>query len=126
MDFPADIIPTTRQFEAGDWPSKSYRSINGVEVRLLYGSEQTGMKLALGYQNISDSDAERFLDHYKSRNGTFLTFRLPLQAGTRAGWQGNEAALSAGSNSWRYEGPPQLTNKRPGYSDVSVTLVAVL
>ena len=128
MDFPADLIPSQRTFDPGNWPIGSYNAIDGAEVRILYGSRRTNMKLSLTYQNLSDADAARFLEHYADRQGTFLTFKLPPAAGTRKGWAADESYLSAAAsgNAWRYEGPPSLANIRPGRSSVTLTLLGVM
>jgi hypothetical protein len=59
MAFPT-LQPTSRDFSPGDWPIKRYNSQSGAEVRILYGSRRTNAKLSLGYDNISDSNAQQF------------------------------------------------------------------
>ena len=114
------LVPTARSFEPGDFPVKTYKAQNGAEHRILYGSSRTNMKLSLTYANIKDADAEQFLDHYETVQGTFQTFALgkiqdpdSSAHGTdpaRGGWEGNLDALGveASNNSYRYEGPPQV------------------
>ena len=124
MPFPS-LQPTSRAYEGGDFPVRTYRSQSGVEARILYGSRRTGMSLSLAFDNITDAEAEQFLDHYDETKGTYLTFALP--AVVRAGWSGNSDAIDAATgNSWRYDGPPTVNNIRPGISSVSVKLIGVL
>ena len=124
MTFPS-LTPTARTFEPGDYPVKRFRAQSGAETRILYGSSRTGMKLSLTYANITDANAELFLNHYDQMNGTFQTFSV--YSGTKAGWGGNESALSAvGAATYRYEGPPQQVQVRPGISTVTVNLIGVL
>ena len=52
MAYP-DIRPTSRSFDPGNWPVRSYNAQNGAEVRLLYGSQRYNLKLQLSYQNIT-------------------------------------------------------------------------
>jgi hypothetical protein len=92
MAFPA-LTPTSRSFESGDFPIKTFKAQNGAETRILYGSNRTNMKLQLSYANITDAEAEQFLDHYEEVRGTFDTFNLGQMA--RGGWQGNPNALGA-------------------------------
>ena len=127
VTFPT-LVPTSRSFEAGNFPIKTYKAQNGVEHRILYGSNRTEMKLSLSYANISDANAELFLDHYDAMKGTFNTFEVSGTTGSRGGWKGNNDALGAQThgNSYRYEGPPQLTQVRPGISTVTVNLIGVL
>ena len=126
VPFPA-LIPTARSFESGDFPVRTFKAQNGKEHRILYGSNRTNMKLSLTFANITDANAELILDHYESVQGTFGTLTVDLNSG-KAGWQGNEDALGAAmtGNSYRYEGPPQVTQVRFGFSTVTVNLIGVL
>jgi hypothetical protein len=94
-----------------------------VETRILYGSLRTGAELSLSYENILDTDANSFVQHYEETKGTFSTF--DINTSTRAGW--GAATFNAGTgNTWRYSGPPEISNVRPGRSTVKIKLVAVL
>jgi hypothetical protein len=126
MSFP-NLTPTSRQLDPGDWPVKQFAAQNGAEIRFLYGDRRTKMKLSLSYNNISDTNAELFVSHYESVKGTYGTFQLAVGSKTVAGWAGTESVISgAGSgNAWRYETAPQVSNVRPGRSNVSLTLVGV-
>ncbi len=125
MAFPA-LAPSSRAFESGDYPVKTFKAQNGKEHRILYGSNRTGMKLSLSYANITDASAELFLDHYDEVQGTFGTFFIGEDA--RKGWEGNRDAIGAAfhGNNYRYEGPPQVAQVRPGISTVTVNLIGVL
>jgi len=125
MAFP-ELTPSSRSFDSGDYPVKTYKSQSGREVRILYGSKRTNMKLQLTYSNLTDANAELFLDHYDEMKGTFTTFEISADAS--GGWEGNSDAIDAEShgNDYRYEGPPQLTQVRPGISTVTVNLIGVL
>jgi hypothetical protein len=127
MAFPT-LVPTSRSFESGDYPVKTFKAQNGKEHRILYGSNRTNMKLSLSYVNITDANAELFLDHYDEVQGTFQTFDIGGLEESRGGWKGNKDALGAGEsgNNYRYEGPPQVAQVRPGISTVTVNLIGVL
>lgn len=127
MAFPT-LVPTSRSFESGDYPVKTFKAQNGKEHRILYGSDRTNMKLSLSYANITDANAELFLDHYDEVQGTFKTFDIGGLEESRGGWKGNKDAIGAGShgNNYRYEGPPQVAQVRPGISTVTVNLIGVL
>ena len=62
MPFPT-LIPTSRQFDAGDFPVKTYKAQSGAEVRILYGTDRTSMTLSLSFANITDANAQLFIDH---------------------------------------------------------------
>lgn len=85
------LKPSSRSYDPGSYPVKTFRAQNGQETRILYGSERTDVKLSLSYANIGDPNAELFLDHYDEVQGTFQTFNLPNQA--LGGWDGNNDAL---------------------------------
>jgi len=124
MAYPT-LTPTSRSYSSGDYPVKTFKSQSGAESRILYGNRRTGMSLDLQYDNITDTNAELFLDHYDETKGSYTTFNLPSTA--LNGWAGNTDALDAATaNSWRYDGPPQITNVRPGISSVQIKLVGVL
>lgn len=122
MPFPA-LTPTSRAFDAGDYPIKSFRAQSGFETRILYGSRRTNAELSLSYDNITDANANQFVTHYDETKGTYLTFALNAAAAT--GW--SPGTFNAGTGTeWRYAGPPSITNVKPGVSSVQVKLVAVL
>ena len=126
-----DLVPSARSFESGNYPVKTYKAQSGAEHRILYGDKRTNMKLSLTYANILDADAELFLDHYDTVQGTFQTFYLGNINGvnpTRGGWEGNKDALGAQThgNKYRYEEPPQVVQVASGRSTVTVNLIGVL
>ena len=124
MAFPS-LQPTGRQFDAGDYPYKTFQSQNDKEVRILYGDKRTGMTLDLRYENIPDTQADDFVAHYDEVKGGFSSFTLPAEF--RTGWSGNAAAIDAATgNQWRYSDPPSIASVRPGISSVTVKLVGVL
>ena len=124
MAFPT-LKPTSRDFSPGDWPIKRFNSQSGAEVRILYGSQRTNAKLSLGYDNITDANAQLFLADYAAQYGTLRTFTLPSAAKT--GWSGSASSIDAAPGTkWRYEGEPQVRAVRPGRSSVTVNLVAVI
>jgi hypothetical protein len=125
MDFP-NLIPTSRSFDPGDWPVKTFRSQNGSETRVLYGDKRTGMSLQLTYENIADAQAEQFFDHYREMLGTYTTFPVGLKA--REGFAGSSTVFGASAygNAYRYAEPPSIASVKPGISTVTVKLVGVL
>lgn len=128
MPYPA-LRPTSRSFDPGNWPVRTYNSQSGVEIRLLYGSKRYNLRLELTYANISDSSAAQFLTHFDETTGTFSTFTFSTSAlaAVYDGWRASVSALSppAGVN-WRYESAPRVENVRPGISTVTVSLVGVI
>ena len=70
------LVPSSRSFDPGNFAVKSYNAQDGAEVRFIYGDKRVGMKLQLTYQNISDTDAEAFINHFHKMKGTFTQFLL--------------------------------------------------
>ena len=123
-------VPTSRSYGAGDFPVKVYRAQDGGEVRILYGDKRVGMTLNLTYQNIEDSMSAEFLDHYHSVKGTFQQFELGdgTSAGAKKGWDGGDKHVGATywGSKWRYSQQPTVISVYPGYSTVTVNLVAAV
>lgn len=136
-DFP-DIEPTARSFDPGDYPHKIYKAQSGKEVRILYGSKRTNMRLVVTYENIPDFTAEAFIAHYDEQQGTVKTFTP--NAAIFTGWGGrgpdenrdtfgdNKSWLKAqyAGNNYRYEKAPELVQVREGISTVTISLIGVV
>ena len=123
------LVPTSRSFDLGDWPISKFRAINGSEVRIKYGNNETEAKVALSYENIKDSEVNDFITHYRKCEGTYK--RFPLDQKIYSGWQGMPTAgtiqaFRPENARWRYAGPPKIVNIRPGISTVQVSLIAVM
>lgn len=127
MGFPT-LAPSSRQFSLGEFPVKTFRAMDGYEVRLLYGSKLTKNQMSLTYNAIPDQSAELFIKHYEDMRGSFEAFEFVDQKGPKTGWGADPQFIGAAryGNKWRYEKPPTITSVRPGVSNVSVSLVAAL
>jgi hypothetical protein len=127
MAFPSSLAPTSRQYNPGDYPVKTYNANNGAEVRILYGNRPRNMTLELTYANITDAEANDFLTHYYEVQGTYQTFSIPSSSQTFSGWTAGADNLNlVGTGAvWRYSEAPQQQSVRPGVSTVSVRLVGV-
>ena len=137
MPFPT-LAPTSRTFEAGDYPIKTFTSQSGVETRILYGSRRTGQKMSLTYQNIFDHQAEEFVEHYDEVFGTLNAFSIASVGtadGAKTGWNGqsvpdafssggysitvNPQALTEGSSfDITFKGPPKKTADETVYMTI--------
>ena len=121
--------PSSRSYDAGNYPVRTYNAQNGAEVRLLYGSKRTNVKLQLSYSNVADTVAADFLTHFDETKGTFNTFKFSsdARAALFAGWSGNAGALNPPQGvDWRYEKAPQIVAVRPGVSTINVSLIGVI
>lgn len=127
--FPTTYVPTSRSFDPGDWPVKRYTAENGAEIRILRGSKRTNATLELSYDNIPDTEAEKFLKHYRANQGTYGTWRFEGDS-TKPfkGFTGDITELEAEpwKLAWRYDQPPVLTQIKAGVSSIKLTLKAVI
>ena len=126
--FPS-IVPTSRAFDPGDWPVKRYTAESGAEIRILRGSNRVNATLDLSYDNIPDSRAADFLQHYRENQGTFGTWRFAGDATAPfKGFDASTTGLEAEpwGLAWRYDAPPQVTQAKKGRSNVRITLKAVV
>lgn len=123
------LVPNSRSFDPGDWPVKRYTAENGAEIRILRGSNRVNATLELGYDNIPDDEARKFLQHYRENQGTFGTWRFVGDATAPfKGFDATTTGLEAEpwGLAWRYDAPPQLTQVKKGRSNVRITLKAVI
>lgn len=121
------LAPSTRAYDPGDWPVRTYKANDGTEIRFLYGDTRADSKLQLTYENIPDATAEAFVNHYYAQKGTFRTFALPAELTVVKGWQGSSTFFNAGvRRHYRYAEAPKVTGVRPGRSSVSISLIGVI
>ena len=123
------LTPSSRDITIGDYPIKKYRAMDGAEVRILYGNQDTNATMALTYQNITDELASDFARHFRSTKGTFE--RFPIAQEVYNGWSGDttegpDQIFRGEKARWRYDSPPKIVSVRPGVSTVQISLITVL
>jgi hypothetical protein len=122
VPFP-NLKPSQRSFNPGEYPIKRFRSQSGFENRILYGSNRTAAQLQLTFENITNANANLFVQHYDETKGAFSPFDLPGNA-FAGSVSGN---FNPGSgNRWTYGSPPEIASVYNNLSTVTVRLVAVL
>ena len=116
-DYPS-LMPTRRAVSLGDWPVKSYRTINGDETRIRYGNKKSEATLELFYEKLTDTEADQFVSHYDWARGTYKTFAVgaPLTTGWRSG------AKVQGTSAWRYDGPPKFNQNGGDCNRMNLTV----
>lgn len=130
--FPA-MKPSSRSFQMGELPVKTYRALSGVTVRRVFGNKQLGYTLTLEYKNIADSGGELLrgtgravdiIDHYNDVSTTLGTFELPDKVFAGMTDRLESKIQQPYSNlRWRYAEPPTIKSVIEGVSTVSVKLV---
>ena len=118
------LSPSSRNYNPGNWPVKTYNSMSGREIRLRYGDKRFNTKLSLQYQNISDTNVSDFLAHFDAQFGTYTSFALSTQV--LSGWSGSSYIPNASAMKFRYSQAPTVVSVRPGVSTVSVELTGVI
>ena len=126
-DYFPNIVPTKRQFEAGEFPMKTFKSQSGVESKILYGQRRASMKFKLRFDNINDLQVEEILTHYDERLGSYKTFLLRPDKAQSSGWEGGSGIYkNAFYSRWRYASSPSVVQIQKGISSVTVDLVSVV
>lgn len=126
LDDGSKIVPTTRSFTLGDYPTKTYRSLSGVIFKRAFGNKQTGYTLDLTFKNVKDAVAVAISQHYVDVDGTYGDFKMENK--TFNGMDDSLRALvKAPSNiNWRYAESPKVQSVQPGFSTITVKLVGEL
>ena len=126
LDDGSKIVPTTRSFTLGDYPTKTYRSLSGVIFKRAFGNKQTGYTLDLTFKNAKDAVAVKISQHYVDVDGTYGGFSIPDK--TFNGMDDSlEGLVQAPSNiNWRYAESPKVQSVQPGFSTITVKLVGEL
>ena len=120
--FPS-IKPSQREFVAGAFPIKTYRSLSGVSVRRSFGNKPSGHQLRLVFANVRDSVLNEILKHYDDTSGGFERFSLPsaIFAGMNTAAQ-NKMQEPDGIR-WEYASPPTVQSVFNGISTITVDLI---
>jgi len=121
-DFPA-LKPTSRSFQLGQYPIKTYRALSGAVVRRSFGNRPFGYTLELEFANVPEATVNSICDHYNGQGGGTLGFTVPTEvfAGYSSTLQG-KVRTPAGIE-WLYVEPPSVTSVIKDISSVTVKLV---
>jgi len=121
-DFPA-LKPTSRSFQLGQYPIKTYRALSGAVVRRSFGNRPFGYTLELEFANVPEATVNSICDHYNGQGGGTLGFTVPKEvfAGYSSTLQG-KVRTPAGIE-WLYVEPPSVTSVIKDISSVTVRLV---
>lgn len=125
--------PSSRSFQMGELPVKTYRALSGVTVRRVFGNKQLGYTLTLEYKNIADAGGELLtgtgraidiIDHYNDAQTTAEFFDLPDKVFAGMGSDLESRTQQPYSDiKWRYAEPPKIKSVIAGVSTVSVKLI---
>lgn len=118
--FPS-LTPRTRSLSLGDIPQQVYRGTSGGEVRFKQGTSYIAQRLTLGYEYITESEAQQILDHYASQEGSLIPFDV-----SAAIWNGyTTSPVDSLNYQWRYTGPASVDIAAPMRYNIIVELETV-
>ena len=118
--FPA-LEPTTRVLTLGDYPQLTYEGVSGDVVRFIGGSDRVQQRLTLGYEYLTETEAQQIITHYRGQQGELISFDLPSQV-----WAGFAAVpIPAADYEWRYARAFDIGFAAPLRYNVSIELESV-
>ena len=117
-NFPA-LVPSSRTFVPGNYPSTLYQGISGAENRVRSSNVLTDSTLTLQFIGLSEAEVLRILLHYQARRGSYGNFSLPAEV-----WSGvsNAADYTLQGYAWSYLEPPMVEDYPCGEHGVEVQL----
>jgi hypothetical protein len=146
-----NIVPSSRKFTMGDYPSVTYRSLSGTIFKRSFGNKQTGYSLDLVFKNIGDDSQlkndsgtlQTLMRHYNAVDGTLESFSLPRKVFSgmmKLGAKNDSTSVATNKDNsikeiipragadikWRYAAPPQVTSVKFGISTVTIKLIGEL
>ncbi len=119
--FPA-IIPTTRLYTQGDFPSAIQASSSGATTGFRRGNRRINQTLQLTFDNLTETQVNLIRTHYDGQNGSFEIFYL--SSSTWSGYTSPPVALVS-DFAWLYANPPTISDGIVSKWNVEVELVSV-
>jgi hypothetical protein len=105
----------------GDIPQQVYKGTSGGEVRFKQGSAYVAQRLTLGYEYLTESEAQQILDHYAGQEGSLIPFDLSAEV-----WGGyTTPPVSSATYKWRYIGAFDVSIASPRRYSLTVELETV-
>lgn len=117
-NFPA-LVPSSRVFVPGNYPSTLYQGISGAENRVRSSNVLTDSTLTLQFIGLSEAEVLAILLHYQARRGSYGNFSLPAEV-----WSGvsNAGDYTLQGYAWSYLEPPVVEDYPCGQHGVEVQL----
>ncbi len=119
--FPA-IIPTTRLYTQGDFPSAIQASSSGATTGFRRGNRRINQTLQLTFDNLTETQVNLIRTHYDGQNGSFEIFYL--SSSTWSGYTSSPVALVS-DFAWLYATPPTISDGITSKWNVEIELVSV-
>ena len=117
-----EIIPTTRLYSQGDFPSAIQSSSSGVTTGFRRGNRRINQTLQLTFNNLTETQVNLIRTHYDGQNGSFEIFFLSASAWS--GYATPPVALIT-DYAWLYSSPPVISDGIVSKWNVEVELLSV-
>jgi hypothetical protein len=120
--FPA-ITPSRRRYGFGLFPVTTETGFGGGSVEFLHGTTRYGINLELGYEVVSQAEAQQLRNHYRGQDGGHQPFLLP-----DAIWTGHSSPtnIAPAGAIWIYASQPAEQHRSGLLFDVTVQLLQVI
>ena len=119
--FPS-IIPTTRLYTQGDFPSAIQSSSSGATTGFRRGNRRINQTLQLTFDNLTETQVNLIRTHYDGQNGSFKIFYL--SSSTWNGYTTPPVALVS-DFAWLYAAAPTISDGITSKWNVEIELVSV-
>ncbi len=119
--FPS-IIPTSRLYVQGDFPSAIQSSANGTTTGYRRGNRRINQTLQLSYENLTESQVTEFRTHFDNQNGGFEFFFL--SASTWNGYTNSPVPLVTDFG-WLYSSPPVISDGITSKWNIEIELQSI-
>jgi len=116
------IIPSTRLYTQGDFPSAIQSSSNGATTGFRRGNRRINQTLQLTFDNLTETQVNLIRTHYDGQSGSFEIFFL-----TSSTWSGytSPPVELVSDFAWLYATPPNISDGIVSKWNVEVELVSV-
>tara|TARA_R100001460_G_scaffold100029_2_gene143495 strand:+ start:3667 stop:4167 length:501 start_codon:yes stop_codon:yes gene_type:complete len=119
--FPS-IIPTSRLYIQGDFPSAIQSSSSGVTTGFRRGNRRINQTIQLTFDNLTETQVNLIRTHYDGQSGSFKIFFL--SSSTWSGYTTPPVALVS-DFAWLYATPPTISDGIVSKWNVEIELVSV-
>ena len=116
------IIPTTRLYTQGDFPSAIQSSSSGATTGFRRGNRRINQTLQLTFDNLTETQVNLIRTHYDGQSGSFEIFYL--SSSTWNGYTSPPVALVS-DFAWLYANAPTISDGIVSKWNVEVELVSV-
>jgi hypothetical protein len=114
-----ELEPATREYTFGSFALTEEPSPSAGIIRFRHATIPAAYELTLGYEHLTDGEAELIRRHYDTQDGGHISFTLPAIIWKGHTFSGNIVPVGM---RWRYTAPPEETHRSAGYVNLSVSL----